>query len=190
MKRDHREVSPEDEFKRAKTLAFRFLKIRNRSEKEIQIQLSKKRISSETIDRTIQYLKNLELINDRQFARDWIQMRLQKPLGLRRIFFELKQKGISNEIWEEESKAVPRKESEEKIVEALARRRLERYKNLDEPKRKRRIFEYLVRRGFEVEVITKVVENLCHCEERFSATKQSLSNKIASPRRNINDGSQ
>ena len=153
-------MTTQDEFQRAKTLAFRFLKICNRSEKEIRDQLLKKKIPSETIDRTIQYLKNLELINDRQFAREWIQMRLQKPLGLRRIFFELKQKGISDQILEEESKAVPRQESEEQIVEALARRRLERYKNLEEPKRKRRVFEYLVRRGFEVEAITKVIEHL------------------------------
>ncbi len=149
-----------DEFKRAKTLAFQFLKIRNRSEKEILAQLSKKKISSQTLDQTIQYLKNLRLINDRQFARDWIAMRLQKPLGRRRIFFELKQKGISDEILEEEITAVPRQESEEQIVETLARRRLERYKSLDESKRKRRVFEYLARRGFEIDTITKVVEHL------------------------------
>ena len=160
MKPDRREVSPEDEFKRAKTLAFRFLKIRNRSEKEIQDQLRKKKIPLEIIARTIQYLKKIELLNDRQFAREWIQMRLRKPLGLRRIFFELRQKGISEEILEEESRVVPRQESEERVVEMLARRRLERYKNLDEPKRKRRVFEYLVRRGFGVETVSKVVENL------------------------------
>ena len=153
-------MTTQEEFKKAKTLAFRFLKIRNRSEKEIRNQLLKKKISSPIIDQTIPYLKNSELINDRQFARDWIQMRLQKPLGLRRIFFELRQKGISDEILEEEGKAVPRQESEEQIVEALAQRRFGRYKNLDEPKRKRRIFEYLVRRGFEVETVSKVVENL------------------------------
>lgn len=158
MKPDRGERLPQDEFKRAKTLAFQFLKIRNRSEQETRIQLSKKKISSQIIDRTIQYLKNLELINDRQFARDWIHMRLQKPFGLRRIFFELKQKGISDEILEEESKVVPRAESEERIVETLARKRLERYKNLDETKQKRRVFEYLVRRGFDVDMVTKVVE--------------------------------
>jgi len=87
-------------------------------------------------------------------------MRLQKPLGRRRIFFELKQKGISDEILEEEITAVPRQESEEQIVETLARRRLERYKSLDESKRKRRVFEYLARRGFEIDTITKVVEHL------------------------------
>ena len=164
MNPNRRESSPQDEFTRTKRIAFQFLKIRNRSEKEIQNQLLKKKISAQTIERTISYLKKLELINDRQFARDWIHLRLQKSLGLRRIFFELKQKGISGEILEEEIKAVPREESEEKIVEALARRRLERYKNLDEPKRKRRVFEYLVRRGFEVGIVTKVVEILCHCE--------------------------
>jgi len=149
-----------DEFKRAKTIAFQFLKIRNRSEKEIRTQLLKKKISSEIIDQTIPYLKNSELINDRQFARDWIAMRLQKPMGRRRIFFELKQKGISEEILEEETKVVPREEGEERIVETLARKRLERYKNLDETKQKRRVFEYLARRGFEVDTVKKVVEHL------------------------------
>ena len=149
-----------DEFKRAKTVSFQFLKIRNRSEKEIRTQLLKKKIPTEIIDQTIPYLKKLELINDRQFARDWIAMRLQKPMGRRRIFFELKEKGISEEILEEEITAVPRQEKEEQIVETLARRRLERYKNLDETKQKRRVFEYLARRGFEVDTVKKVVERL------------------------------
>lgn len=149
-----------DEFKRAKKVSFQFLKIRNRSEKEIRDQLLKKKISVEVIKQTIIHLKKLELINDRQFARDWIAMRLQKPLGRRRIFFELKQKGISDEILEEQIAALPRQEKEEQIVEALALRRWERYKNLDETKKKRRVFEYLARRGFEVDTVKKVVEHL------------------------------
>ena len=150
-----------DEFTRAKKLSFQFLKIRNRSEQEIRNQLNKKKISPAVIDQTIQYLKKMELINDRQFARDWIRMRLQKPFGLRRIFFELKEKRISDDIIEEETQSLPRGQTEEKIAENLARQRFERYKNLEEPKGKRRVFEYLVRRGFGVEMARKVVESLC-----------------------------
>lgn len=169
----------EDEFKKAKTLAFQFLKVRNRSEKEVRAQLLKKKISGKVIEQTVFHLKKIALINDRQFARDWIAMRLQRPWGRWRIFFELKQKGVSDEILEEEITAGPRPESEERIVEMLARKRLERYKNLDETKQKRRVFEYLARRGFDVDMITKVIESLCHCEEpacRQAGVSQRRSN--------------
>ena len=153
--------SGKDEFSLAKRSAFHFLKIRDRSEKEIRTQLNKKKFSQETIEQTVQYLKKLELINDRQFARDWIRMRLQKPFGLRRIFFELKTlKGVSEEILKEEMSVGSKEYSPDEALAALVQKRVSKYKNLDEPKRKRRVFEYLIRRGFDLEQVKKVVERL------------------------------
>ncbi len=150
-----------DEFSKAKRCAFQFLKIRSRSEKEIRDQLNKKKIDPETIEQTVQYLKSVDLINDRQFARDWIQMRLQKPFGLRRIFFELKNlKGIPEEILKEEIASVAGDFPEEQTISTLVKKCAFKYKNLDEAKRKRRLYEYLARRGFDVDIITKVIERL------------------------------
>ncbi len=45
--------------------------------------------------------KEKDFINDSYFAGAWIDSRLLRPLGLRRIRQELKIKGIANEIIDE-----------------------------------------------------------------------------------------
>ena len=154
-------VRQDDEFSKAKRCSFQFLKVRNRSQKEIKDQLNKKKFNPQTIEQTVQYLKSVDLINDRQFARDWIRIRLNKPFGLRRIFFELKNiKGISEEILKEEITLARQDFKEEPTIEALAKKCALKYKNLEAAKRKRRLYEYLARRGFNIDIITKVIERI------------------------------
>ena len=153
-------VSLPEEFRKAKNAAFQLLKIRNRSEKEIREKLTRKKYAQDIINQTIQYLKDVSLINDRQFARDWIQTRLNKPLGVRRIFFELKEKGISQETLEEEIKTATASYAEDEVALELGRKRKLKYQNLDEERIKRRVFDYLTRRGFSLESIKKVINKL------------------------------
>ena len=73
-------VLPLNDLTRAKTCAFRFLKIRSRSEKELKDKFIQRKFTPEISAQTIQYLKKNALINDRQFARDWINRWLKNPL--------------------------------------------------------------------------------------------------------------
>ena len=156
------EASPEitKEQARAKQIVFRLLKIRNRSEKEIKDRLKLKRISEDTIEKTLCYFKEAQSIDDRAFAQWWIHARLAKPLGLKRIQFELKQKGISDEILNEVIPEVFNRQSEFPVVEELARKRWQNYKNLDTLTKKRRLSGYLARRGFSSESIQQVLRKL------------------------------
>ena len=104
--------------------------------------------------------REVYLINDQQFARDWINMRLRKPLGLRRIFFELKQKGISTDVMTRELSFARGNINEEEIISGLAAQRALKYQGVDERTKKRRVFEYLIRRGFTPEAVTKIVEGI------------------------------
>ncbi len=154
------DLTANPESKRAKRIAFQYLKVRNRSEKEIRVQLRKKEIAQAIIEQTVEYLKKLNLINDQQFARDWISTRVKKPLGLRRIFFELKEKGIDEGVLAQELSEARSNSNEEDVVARLAAKRLLRYHGLDQRTQKRRIFEYLIRRGFTPAVVTRIVEGL------------------------------
>ena len=148
------------EFAQAKRIAFQFLKVRNRSEVEIRQKFSQKKINQEVVEQTIAYLANLKLINDRQFARDWISMRLSKPYGLKRIFFELRQKGIKDDLIKEEFERMNGIYNEQNAITLLAQKRLAKYKNLELPKAKRRVFEFLSRRGFSLDSIKEAIEHL------------------------------
>jgi len=153
-------ASQDKEFVRAKQTVFRLFRFRPRSEKEIAERLRKKEIPEDTIKKTILYLKRSELIDDRMFAKGWISSRLKKPFGLSRIRFELKQKGIKDEILSEEMENAVQDYSEIDAVLDLAQRRLRKYGHLEKIKAKQRLYNYLVRRGFKIGTIYKAIKEL------------------------------
>ena len=145
---------------KARETVFRLLKLRPRSEHEIRQKLEKKEFSHDIIDETIQYLKHIQLIDDRRFAKAWIHSRLARPFGLNRIRFELKTKGINNQIIQEELSGAKETFAEDEAVLALAQRRFQKYKRVEKLKAKRRTFEFLVRRGFSSDAISKALRQL------------------------------
>ena len=149
-----------DEYARAKNSVLRLLKIRQRSEQELRTKLKLQKISEAVIDQVIQYFKKLRFIDDRQFARSWIRGRLTRPFGLDRIRFELKTKGIANDIIKEQITSAKENYNEYETVMELARRRFSRYKGIEPLKAKQRTFGYLSRRGFSIEAIQSAIRKL------------------------------
>ena len=150
-----------DSLSKARTAVFRLLKIRIRSEQEIAERLKTKKFDSSIIKETIRYFKDIELINDRIFAQSWIRSRLNKPFGLGRIKNELKAKGISEDILQEELEKIKADDYQEsEIVLKVAQRRASIYRNVDPLKLKQRLFGYLARRGFSSESIYKALKKI------------------------------
>lgn len=145
---------------KAKASVDRQLKIRLRSEKEIRTKLLEKRFSAPVIDETVRYFKTLDLIDDRRFARAWIQSRLKKPFGIKRIRLELRDKGIDADIIADELGRATADYPQEEVLLQLARRRYQKYLRLPAEKRKRRLLEYLARRGFDTGTIWKTLRQL------------------------------
>ena len=148
-------------FSRARNYAFYLLKFRNRSEQEIVRKLKEKKYSNEIIQTVIDYLTNARFLNDRQFARDWIKSRLNKPFGLKRISFELKNKGVDQEIILAAIHEAKESFPEEELVKSLAQKQIKKYGPIDRLKLKQRLFGFLSRRGFSVETIQKVIGKIC-----------------------------
>ena len=144
----------------AKNYIFRLLKIRLYSEKEILEKLKKRKFAEDVTRQTIRYFKQLGLIDDRQFAQKWISARLAKPTGPQRIQLELKQKGIDPEILREELTQATKNYSEKEMAEQLAKKRALLYRDLEEMKKKQRIYRYLAYRGFNLEVIQQVLKEI------------------------------
>jgi regulatory protein len=144
----------------AKISAFRLLKFRSRSEKEITSRLKKKGFSPKIIEEVIRYLKGLDLIDDFQFALSWVNSRINRPLGLRRLTFELAQKGVDKDIINKVIDKTKEKYDEYEIVKTLAQAKFKKSSGLDIFKAKRKVYAYLLRRGFSQETISEVVQNL------------------------------
>ncbi|HEX7401327.1 MAG TPA: RecX family transcriptional regulator, partial [candidate division Zixibacteria bacterium] len=84
---------------KAKETALRFLSFRRRTEKEIKDKLIQRGFDENIIKRTVEKLKEYDLINDLEFAIAWVKERLEyKPRGKKLLRQELWKKGIKKEI--------------------------------------------------------------------------------------------
>ena len=148
---------------------YRLFSVRQRSEKEVRDYLrnlsfkrklkDQEEISESAIELLTNKLKQKMLLNDEQFARSWVESRKKKK-GPRVLKQELFQKGIDKEIIEEaissQRSVINEKESAEKLLE----RKMRVWKNLPILEFKKKAYEFLLRRGFEYEIVKSVVEKI------------------------------
>jgi regulatory protein len=141
-----------------KAAALRFLKIRPRSIAELKERLGIKGFSSTEIEITVLDLMASGLLDDRAFTKSWINYRLARPFGFRRIIQELRAKGVDQEIIEDAVAEIEGSYDPEKVVLELARRRWQRLPAIDPVKKKKRVLDFLLRRGFEADIVMKVLK--------------------------------
>ena len=147
-----------DILSKAKNIAFRLLKYRIRSEKELSSRLKIRKIPFEIISKVIRDLKELSLINDREFARVWVRESLRKGLGPLRIRMQLRQKGIEESLITNFLDNPEADQGYATIIEGLIKKRLSRYKDKDKLKIKRKLTLYLRSRGFSFKHIQQALE--------------------------------
>lgn len=144
----------------AKKIVFHYLKYRPRSEREIIEKLRSKGYPNDTVERVVAYFKRIGSINDQLFAAGWMRSRLNKPLGMRRIRMELKQKGVADELIRQAAETAAQDYEERDAVVTLAQRQLAHYRGLDQGTQRRRLYNYLARRGFTSEAILKAFREI------------------------------
>jgi regulatory protein len=141
-------------------LAYRYLTIRNRSEKEIRDYLAGKKAAPEVIEKIITSLKEKKFLNDETFARSWVLNRARlKPKGKALLKIELRQKGIAEDIitkvLEEVQEEIPDELSQAKDLIA---KRMERMKGSSRDEIYRKIGGFLSRRGYSWEIVKKAID--------------------------------
>jgi len=139
---------------------YRYLSIRNRSEKEIREYLSKKNAEPEIIEHIVELLKKQKFLDDEVFARGWVTSRARfRPKGKSALKFELLQKGISKELIEkilgEENEDRPDELTQAKN---LIGRRMEKLKDAPRQEIYNKVGAFLARRGFGWETIKKAID--------------------------------
>ena len=140
--------------------AFGLLKFRPRSEYELRQRLKRRGFSESAVEETLFFLKEKKFVDDLEFVRIWVQSRLKKPLGINRIRQELKIKGIEKDLIEQALKDITDKYSEDRVVKELACRRWGRLKHVQPQKARRRLFLFLLRRGFSIDKIQEAINQI------------------------------
>ncbi|MBI3991267.1 MAG: regulatory protein RecX [Candidatus Omnitrophica bacterium] len=159
--------NPDGDAGRARNYALLLLKYRPRSSKELYERLVRKGFDSDLARRFIDDWTAKGLVDDKEFARWWVKNRLStKPRGKALLRVELRLKGVgSDEIEEALKDAFAEDDSDYHLAKEVALRKTKRATNFYDIKSRRRLFTYLIRRGFTMDVSNRVIRELINENE-------------------------
>ena len=150
-----------ESFKKAKAHALQYLSYRDRSKWELSQYLGKKEHPLPVIQKTLDYLTELNYVDDQRFALQWGQYKINKnKIGKNRLYMELLGKGVKKETIEGILNTLYQKNPEMELAVQCARKKWITLKSFEEKKKKRLLVQYLQRKGFSSDIIYQSVKIL------------------------------
>ncbi|MDP2671772.1 MAG: RecX family transcriptional regulator [bacterium] len=159
-----------DQVERLLNKALRFLGSRPHSEKEVKDYLTYKGklkdLETEeekqeylgSMDQVTAKLKELNYLNDTEFASWWVKERGEiRSISERILRSELVMKGVNKEVVNEVLNKV---ESEEEKANKIAQKKAKTLRGLAKEEFRRKLSQFLARRGFAWDLIKKIVDRL------------------------------
>jgi regulatory protein len=143
----------------ARDLCLRLLTVRARTRAELEGQLTKRGYSDDVSSRVLDRLTQVGLIDDVDFAEQWVQSRrVNTGKGKRALAAELRTKGVDNEVITAALAGIDA-DAERHRAEQLVRDKLRREKLVDDDtKVARRLVGMLARRGYSQTMAFDVVK--------------------------------
>jgi len=162
-------MDPEQETQvvhRAKLQAYRILAYRNQTSSELRDRLQRRGYTITIVDEVLRQLGSDGYLDDRKLALDWARYRLQaKPLGRRRLAWELQRRGLASEAVEEVLGEVYAEFDEVTLAEQAARKRLGSGGAPRSPRERQRYVRHLFSLGFDMETVAAVLAALGSVDE-------------------------
>lgn len=151
------DLRQEDAITRAFDQVVQLLARRPYSIAEIRHSLESKHVDPQIEDEVLARLTRLGYVDDRAFALYWIENRERfRPRGTRALRYELRQKGIAPDIIDAVLDGLDVHDS----AYRAAQEPLRRLRNPNKQDFRNKVSAFLVRRGFDYEIVREVVEQL------------------------------
>jgi len=160
-----REIAGAEEVHKATEAALTLLDVRGRAKREIETRLAQKGYDIEVIAKVLEKLTRLELLDDAQFAAQWVEARSRtggsRPMGKRRLAQELYGKGIAKDQVAEAVERVSDRH-ELSLARDAARKKVRVVPDAPEAlaAERRKLMGFLGRRGFGWEAIKQVTREV------------------------------
>jgi len=146
----------------AKNNAVNYLSYRQRSSKEMIDHLIKKGFTRECAEEVTRQLQSARMMNDLEFTRAFVRDRLKrKPTGQALLRMQLIAKGIPSSMADTVLADLisPQNQQASALQAAMRKIQITRSStiNLDDEKQKKRLLDFLLRRGFSYEIALKTI---------------------------------
>jgi len=134
---------------------------RGRTEREVRERLRTKGFDQPVIDTALDRLRNAGLINDHSYASDFARsLATRRGLGPRAVREQLLRRGVPRPIADDVSAQWEDPERQTAQARQAAASYLARQGALPRDARRRRLYAFLCRRGFEDEVVREVLSEV------------------------------
>lgn len=148
------DIIKENQLMTAKRKAYELIQNNPKSENKIRERLKKEKYDSEIIEKTITFLYNFDLLNDEEFSKKYIHdYLLKKKAGKYKLINKLQENGIKYDLALKVTNNLIDDELELKMINQI----LETEKKFDILD-KNKIFRMLLNRGFNSEIIRKIID--------------------------------
>ncbi|NRD78214.1 recombination regulator RecX [Bacillus sp. BRMEA1] len=152
------EIQYQDDIRKAYNLAIHYLARRMRSEKEVRDYLLQKEAAEPAIDEVIHKLSAQKYVNDQEFAFAFVRTQVNTTdKGPDLIKLELKEKGISPEIFMQALADFTKEKQIEKAVK-MAQKALNKTSKDSWKIQKQKLEQLLLRKGYTFDVIQIAIE--------------------------------
>jgi len=160
-----KELQFAEELHLAKEKALRFIRYRARSEREVRTKLREHEFPPSVIEATTSALKTMGVLNDQTFAEAFVHDQLmKKPAGEALIRRKLQLHGISKNTIDEVVRVHLGRDTQVQLARNAAVTYMKRFrmtrKHHDRLKQRKRLADFLARRGFSWQTISSVVKEL------------------------------
>jgi len=148
--------------------ALNLLAFQARSARDLRRRLVQKGEPAEHVDRAIERLTAQGLLDDAQFARQLARSKVaSQGASRRRLQQEMFKRGVAREVADEAIAEVYEDEQVDEgvLVEEVARKKVRSLARLDPEARRRRLYAFLARRGYEGEAIRRAMRAVLDAEE-------------------------
>ena len=149
----------QDAVKKAIATSLNLIAYRPRAAGELATKLRERGYDVEAIEAAISRMRELNYLDDREFADRWVESRqLHRPRSTRMLKQELQHKGVDRETIEATIEEAGIDEFGDAL--ALGQKKAESFRGLDPQVRERRLSGFLARRGYGYDIIRRVLEAL------------------------------
>lgn len=161
--------SPESPEEVARAVVLRQLGFGPRTRAQLRDKVLARDVPAEVAERVLDRFAEVRLVDDAQFAADWVRIRHRdRGLSRRALADELRRKGVEPED-AEPALATLDGDDERAAAEALVARKLPASRGVDYPKRVNRLLGMLARKGYSPALAGDVVRTALAAEGQDDA---------------------
>ena len=160
-----KKLADEDNYIKCKNTALKTIERTYKSEKELAQKLALKGYDDHIINRTINFMKEYNLLNDNNYSTMYVKDK-SRNIGKKKIKYSLLQKGIDEEIIESELEKINNDEVKAIVYEmALKKYKVFSKRENDNYKLTQKLYRFLMGKGYDYDLIKDVVKSIVKSED-------------------------